>query len=170
MVEHETVACRPRRRATVRHRISNHDADARTADCSECGPVNVYYTRDRHDNQKRRPYCAKAQQGRTKAYKRDRIDDHMYYKYGMRRSDYAVLSKRQNHVCAICSEKQFDGRDLYIDHCHVDNEVRGLLCSKCNWALGLLQDSPDLMRRAANYVEDKTARPGFAPHFKNANQ
>jgi len=30
--------------------------------------------------------------------------------------------------------------------------VRGLLCSKCNCAIGLLNDSPALFHRAALYV------------------
>lgn len=42
---------------------------------------------------------------------------------------------------------------LYIDHCHTNGHVRGLLCQKCNSALGLLQDDINILTNAINYLK-----------------
>ncbi len=65
----------------------------------------------------------------------------------------------QGGVCAVCGQperrRNSKGgiRRLSVDHDHATGEVRALLCHDCNTALGLLLDSPDLMRLAAAYVE-----------------
>ena len=43
---------------------------------------------------------------------------------------------------------------LSIDHNHVNNKVRGLLCSNCNCAIGLLGDSPVIINRALEYLQE----------------
>ncbi len=42
---------------------------------------------------------------------------------------------------------------LVIDHCHSTGAIRGLLCSNCNTAIGLLSDNPEIIRKAADYLE-----------------
>ena len=61
----------------------------------------------------------------------------------------------QDGKCAICDTNEPGGRfnTFHIDHCHTTGVVRGLLCSKCNHAIGLLNDCPTTIRTAANYVE-----------------
>ena len=41
---------------------------------------------------------------------------------------------------------------LCVDHHHFTNEVRGLLCQRCNRAIGLLGDDPTVIRSAINYL------------------
>lgn len=60
--------------------------------------------------------------------------------------------KEQNNCCAICS-KEFI-RTPHADHKHAIPPIpRGLLCSSCNQALGLFQDSSVILRIAAQYIE-----------------
>jgi hypothetical protein len=77
-------------------------------------------------------------------------------------AEYNKLLKRQSNVCAICKRPETGlykkgeltrNKDLAVDHCHKTNKVRGLLCQKCNHAVGLLQNNPDICRMAANYLE-----------------
>lgn len=73
---------------------------------------------------------------------------------------YQTLLKKQNGLCAICQlpETNVDknGRviSLSVDHCHVTNRVRGLLCGNCNRAIGLLKDNPEIIFNAALYLKN----------------
>lgn len=68
--------------------------------------------------------------------------------YGITLEIYNKMLDKQNKVCAICknyeTSKHKDGkiRDLSIDHCHKSNEIRGLLCSRCNMGLWLHSRTP----------------------------
>lgn len=87
-------------------------------------------------------------------------------KFGMTMEDEAVMLAAQGGVCAVCGgyEKKTDARSqkqhtLSIDHCHTTGKVRGILCSHCNRAIGLLGDDPATLRRAADYLERSVASP-----------
>jgi hypothetical protein len=80
--------------------------------------------------------------------------------YGLSRDDYDALLARQGGVCAICRKKpERPKRRLCIDHCHFTNEVRSLLCNKCNVGLGMFDDDPDRLRAAADYLERSRRAP-----------
>lgn len=70
-------------------------------------------------------------------------------KFGISIEDYDVLYEKQKGKCLICDEYK---PTLCIDHNHKTNKVRGLLCRKCNAAIGSLKDDPDLLNRAAEYL------------------
>lgn len=80
-------------------------------------------------------------------------------KYGITVEEYIEMFNRQGHSCKICSDRIIPmgsgGRMLvaHIDHCHSSGKVRGLLCHACNVAIGKFKDSPDNLRRAAEYLE-----------------
>lgn len=61
---------------------------------------------------------------------------------------------QQNGRCAICeSADPGAGKSRFaVDHDHVTGRVRGLLCNPCNKGLGMFQDSPMRLKRAAEYV------------------
>jgi hypothetical protein len=59
--------------------------------------------------------------------------------------------KQQNNRCAICFT-DFDGIKPQVDHNHMTNKIRGLLCGKCNKAVGLLQDDPEIVQSAVRYL------------------
>lgn len=54
----------------------------------------------------------------------------------------------QNYNCAICACKKY----LVIDHCHRTGKVRGLLCKKCNTALGGFNDDTKALEGAIAYL------------------
>jgi len=75
--------------------------------------------------------------------------------YGLTLEDYERMVARQRSRCAVCRRKRpaSDKREWAIDHDHVTGQIRGLLCDRCNRAIGLLRDEPKILRAAVQYVE-----------------
>ncbi len=81
-------------------------------------------------------------------------DNELQKKFGINLPTFEKILEEQNRVCYICEqENNNSGGSLAVDHNHKTGQVRGLLCGNCNRALGLLQDSPDLLRKALTYLE-----------------
>ena len=77
----------------------------------------------------------------------------MIRNYGIGYAEYNELFEEQAGECAICGAHQNDlDRPLFIDHDHDTGDVRGLLCMKCNSALGLFQDDASNLQRAVKYL------------------
>jgi uncharacterized protein with PIN domain len=62
----------------------------------------------------------------------------------------------QRYRCAICHTdlKQLPRKQVHADHCHTTGAPRGVLCHYCNIALGAFRDNPELLRRAAVYLNE----------------
>lgn len=73
-------------------------------------------------------------------------------KYGVTPAQFTEMMVSQNSKCSICKLEPNDGRSLCIDHCHKTGQVRGLLCSKCNQALGLFKDDKFILQEAISYL------------------
>lgn len=77
--------------------------------------------------------------------------------YGITAEDYYAMLAAQDNKCALCGSEEVNNSrvssgKLFIDHCHNTGKVRGLLCSKCNHAIGLLNDDVDLLHKAITYL------------------
>jgi predicted nucleic acid-binding Zn-ribbon protein len=76
--------------------------------------------------------------------------------YNLSLDDYQQMLNEQNGVCAICGKtaesKSVRVKNLSVDHDHVTNSVRGLLCTPCNRALGMFEDNIDILKSAVNYL------------------
>ena len=78
--------------------------------------------------------------------------------YGVSLAWFNAQLEKQNGVCMICEEPEtlvIKGKkmSLAVDHCHDSQEVRGLLCSKCNRGIGLLRHDRRLLKNAVEYLE-----------------
>lgn len=74
-------------------------------------------------------------------------------KYGISPEEYEAIMERQGGTCAVCGGTMPNGNKLAVDHDHISGRVRGLLCVKCNRALGLVDDDPDWLRKLAAYLD-----------------
>ena len=81
---------------------------------------------------------------------------HLKRLYGLSEQEYLALWDAQHGVCAICYMPCKTERRLSVDHNHKTGRIRGLLCQRCNHVLGLMDESPDRLRRAALYIETYT--------------
>ena len=78
--------------------------------------------------------------------------------YGLTQDQFDAMLAEQGGVCALCgnppaTEGAKTTLVLHVDHDHVTNRVRQLLCHTCNQGIGLLCDDPALLRKAADYIE-----------------
>lgn len=77
---------------------------------------------------------------------------HLKRKFGITPETYDEMLADQRGVCAICERPPRDDISLHVDHEHGTGRVRGLLCFRCNNALGDFEDDAVLLLRAADYV------------------
>lgn len=96
-------------------------------------------------------YCSSKCKGKNSYYRRN---------YGITEKELEEMKEQQNNKCFICDSEGFligsnnHTEKLAVDHCHKTGKVRKLLCHNCNRGLGLFQDNPELLRKAAKYVEE----------------
>lgn len=74
-----------------------------------------------------------------------------FHRYGLSDEEYNRIHAEQSGKCAICGD---DKKKLCVDHDHVSNVVRGLLCGQCNVAIGMLSENADTLRNAIVYIEN----------------
>lgn len=77
--------------------------------------------------------------------------------YGIGIEYYEAMLELQSNRCAICRIHEDELRvALCVDHNHITNKIRGLLCDTCNRGIGMLRDSPEICKAAASYLERYT--------------
>lgn len=81
-----------------------------------------------------------------------------YKKYGITWEQYQKMLSDQDNKCLACSREADRGRgpwssrpSLVLDHNHKTGRARGLVCNRCNWALGVLENSK-LMKQLKRYL------------------
>ena len=151
------------------------DPDPERITCLHCNvdkPGDLVHFH-RHDNGNLRSVCrrcfskqtykARKKRGRTdEEYAKDRevARDSNMKKYGIDWATFQTMSVAQGGKCQICgkvpSGKLAHSR-LNVDHNHKTGQIRGLLCNRCNVALGQFRDDPALLRCAANYLESEVS-------------
>jgi hypothetical protein len=83
-----------------------------------------------------------------------------------RKVKYNLNPQRYNHLlieqcgrCACCGYELSGPKDPVVDHDHGSLHIRGLLCDRCNRALGFFEDRIDLLERAVAYLIEAEDRP-----------
>jgi hypothetical protein len=77
---------------------------------------------------------------------------------GITLEEYADLLTKQEGRCALCRTADPGRRSWCIDHDHKTGKIRGLLCWKCNVALGWYEKQ---LQFYMNEVDGYTARGRF---------
>lgn len=72
--------------------------------------------------------------------------------FGITQKKYNEMLEIQNEGCKICGKKQ-ETRSLAVDHDHKTGKVRGLLCTACNLALGMVHDDIDVLQQMISYLK-----------------
>lgn len=139
--------------------------------CKATKPLTEYYFRVKRGYQSACKPChfaknevARKKRRGTAEYIAYRRRNRLKYWYGLSEEDYEAILEQQGGTCAIC--RQPDRRKLHVDHDHsccpsfrsCGKCVRGILCEKCNPALGAFGDDPAVFVRALVYLDTHRKR------------
>lgn len=65
---------------------------------------------------------------------------HLLKKYGITMEEYNRMFDEQDGRCLICHKHQIElSRCLCVDHNHLTGKIRGLLCTSCNYLVGVVE-------------------------------
>lgn len=127
---------------------------------AECCPDKPYHAKGMCRHHYQQQPRVKAQQRkwwdkRWAEHRQAELDKTRRYKlrreFGIDESIYQSMLTAQNGTCAICggTDKK---RKLSIDHDHRTGRIRGLLCNRCNIALGRFHDDIAILHKAIIYL------------------
>lgn len=105
------------------------------------------------DSERVRVYYEKNKEKR-KQYDRSekRITRRAERLYGITKEKYLSLLVSQSNSCAVCKSKDWNGKSRHVDHDHKSGKVRAILCWRCNQALGLIKDDPNIAMAMGRFL------------------
>lgn len=137
-------------REKTRSDIRDEWGHKKCAGCKEWQPIENFWNVSN-------PHSRDGLNSSCKTCERSRMIER---RYNITAKQYDELMEKQGGVCAICQRDPGEN-NLAVDHdhsCCPDRKkscgycVRGLLCSDCNGAIGMLQESPLIFARALSYL------------------
>jgi len=122
--------------------------------CKPCKNKNyrVWYSSNRLESRRKRRLYERRNPEQITKWRRKAM---LKFQYGLSISEFDSLLKTQRMRCEICKKKTSGNKrskHLHVDHNHKTGEIRGLLCSKCNTAIGLLNEDFKTLERATTYL------------------
>ncbi|MFD4933962.1 endonuclease VII domain-containing protein [Streptomyces virginiae] len=132
---------------TVRVKVDVPSGHKRCPQCEEIKPHSEWEP-NKTTSDGWSSYCRSCRAKRNRA-------SYFMRKYGITEAERDEMIAAQGGVCVICRDAPAE----HVDHDHQTGKVRGVLCFSCNAALGQFKDRPDVMRRAAAYVEGNLWNP-----------
>ena len=123
--------------------------------------LDEYYL-SRRDPTKKSSYsyeCKECTVKRTVEYNREHStsvrSQYLKRNYGLTFEEFEAMLSDQDNCCAICKSTKPLGRHkrFNVDHHNKTGNGRGLLCSNCNTALGLVNDNIHTLKSMIQYLE-----------------
>ena len=102
--------------------------------------------RERHKNKVKEYYLK---------HPKTKKEQHLRSNFGITLQEYDALFGKQKGKCAICGTTDSGNsrsKYMFVDHNHETGEIRGLLCSKCNFGIGQFNDDINLLKKAIQYL------------------
>lgn len=113
----------------------------------------LWYSRNRRTAEQSNEACRKYRESHKEQYKLQQRKKHLRLKYGLSLEQFNLILASQNGTCAICHTDNWGPYGPVVDHDHLTDKTRGILCNKCNLGIGHLNDSVSLLENAAGYLK-----------------
>lgn len=133
--------------------------DKLRSECKACCLVNSNRWKNNNTDKSKASYKKWREKNidRERAVKREYAKNNVWAarnrelkrQYGISYATFNIMRVGQLGLCLICKEPT---EKLVVDHCHETGHVRGLLCGKCNSAIGLFKDNIENLKRAVEYL------------------
>lgn len=138
---HTCAACKQ----TKTRRDFHMDRSKKSGVCSTCKECAIKRTAEKYRRSKSEP------------------NSKILQDFGITAQQKTDLLQFQGNVCAICGSNipKTAKKTWSLDHCHATGEIRGVLCSPCNSALGNVSDSKEVLLSMINYLISFPARKFF---------
>jgi len=134
------------------------DGFSRCSQCRQIKPLSDFYFSS-NKYRKVNTYCIPCYAARRSeryhgiaSVKAGRMNSELKRKYGITLQQRDAMLTTQAGKCAICESVLQTSVGTNIDHNHTTGKVRGILCTRCNSALAILDDR-DWYERALRYLE-----------------
>lgn len=132
--------------------------EKRTWFCRECGRANGQrWKKDNPDKVRLSNSTPEARASQKRKRMKRNAKFPRYYKgrdlkkfYKMTLEDWDRMYSEQKGLCDICKTEV---ENPVVDHNHLTGKVRGLLCRTCNLGIGHLQESPEVLLSAIEYLQ-----------------
>lgn len=129
--------------------------------CKELKTLDLFYKDKRRSlgvarecKECKKKETAKSRIENPERWKKKRHRNLLKEKFGIEPEVYKEIFETQKGMCAICkSHQHLLNKRLFVDHCHRTNMVRGLLCQKCNFMIGLASESEFIFKAAISYLK-----------------
>ena len=134
--------------------------------CKACGETDpnafVWITyHQRGKTYQNKSTCRRCLNKKRKTYTlthEEKKEQHLKGKYGITLKDYYRMLAEQGGRCLGCGALESDrpegSRKWPVDRDHSTGAVRGILCSPCNRALGLVRDSRETLKNLRRYLKE----------------
>jgi len=129
--------------------INNKKIRAELKVCDKCGNIKGSYwsKNNKYKNGGIWHYwcisCANKRNGKKSRLKNQ---------YNISVEQYEKMLTNQDNKCAICKQEE-NNKSLSIDHNHNSNQIRALLCTRCNMLLGSINEDIELLKKIIAYLE-----------------
>jgi hypothetical protein len=90
---------------------------------------------------------------RKESYRGRRRELQLKRYYQLTYKEWLQIWNNQDGKCLICQIPFDKPSDSCVDHNHITGEIRGLLCRKCNCAIGLLKENIQSIKNMLKYLE-----------------
>lgn len=135
---------------SARKKARNHPRSMAPQTCRSCGKTMLAenFTADTKNTSGLSSWCRVCISAKIK----ERV-------YGVDRQKHLAMLNFQGWKCLCGAPLTMSSP---IDHCHQTGAIRGILCQNCNKPLGHVKDSPIILRKLADYLEQPN-QWGYAP-------
>jgi hypothetical protein len=116
--------------------------------CSRCGEIKEL---DSFSKRSSRPSGVQSKcKDCEREVRRQYYKTHEYARRRFKLTEDQYNDLMQNENCQTCGVRM---DKKCIDHCHLTNKVRGVLCNNCNTALGLIKDNRQTLLNMLQYLD-----------------